>query len=374
MSGSAQQVARAAALAPGNARYQLREAELRAAAGEDPQHALERAAKANPYDAEAWSRAGLAAEMDGKYSLAERCLSESARLSSLYEPRWTLANFYFRRGRMEEFWKWTRSGLEWAYGDRTPLFRLAWEAGVDGDEILNRAMGNDAKVLNAYLHFLLATGRLEAAEGCAARLEGVADSSSRGALLAYAGRMIGARRPEQALAAWNALCARKLLPYEVLDAAAGRVLTNGDFAHVPLDTGFDWRMIRAAGVSMVPARNSGLMQVSFSGKQPESCELLWQFVPVRRGRDYCLRFEYQTEGVGRETGLAWRVSDAVTGAELAVQSPLLAGELWRSGSVRFTAPAAAGCIRLTLAYGRMPGTTRIEGTLRLRGVLLEEER
>ena len=42
-------------------------------------------------------QAGLAAETRGDAALAEKWLQEAATVDRQYEPRWTLANFYFRQ-------------------------------------------------------------------------------------------------------------------------------------------------------------------------------------------------------------------------------------------------------------------------------------
>ena len=374
VSTSPEVVARAIALAPENARYWLHWADLKEQAGEHPGNAYERAMAANPGDAEVRIRAGLRAEMDGEYGRAEGLLLEAARLSRQYQPRWTLANFYLRRGNGNEFWRWTRSALDWSYGDRTPLFRLAWEMTDDADTILRRAVSQDAGVLGAYLGFLMATGRLDAAQGCAARLSAVAGKANRATLLLFTEQMLNRRRLEPALKVWNGLAARKLLPYAPLDAAAGRVLTNGDFGEAPLGQGFDWRLPAPRGVFPSTSDKPGLLRLAFSGKQPERCEVLAQWVPVAPGRRYGLGFEYRTEEMAGETGLAWKVSDGAGGGELAAGEPQAAAPEWRKGGLRFATPAGTRWIRLALWYGRVPGTTRIEGRFWLRQVALEETR
>ena len=55
---------------------------------------------------------------------AERWLLDAARVDRQYEPRWTLANFYFRQQKMDDFWKWMRAALEVSYGDRVAAFDL----------------------------------------------------------------------------------------------------------------------------------------------------------------------------------------------------------------------------------------------------------
>jgi len=67
--------------------------------------------------------------MEGRLQEAERCLLEAARRSRKYEPRWALTNFYFRRGRAEEFRRWAGEAVKISYGDLTPLFDLCRQVG-----------------------------------------------------------------------------------------------------------------------------------------------------------------------------------------------------------------------------------------------------
>ncbi|MGH9658578.1 MAG: hypothetical protein ACRD96_08535, partial [Bryobacteraceae bacterium] len=85
---------------------------------------FDQALRINPRYSPAWINSGLAAEIAGDYADAERRLLEAARVDRRYRPRWTLANFYLRRNRMEDFWAWVRKAAEVRYADRTSLYEL----------------------------------------------------------------------------------------------------------------------------------------------------------------------------------------------------------------------------------------------------------
>ena len=51
--------------------------------------------------------------------LGMAALHEAARVDRTFDPRWTLANYYFRRQNWDEFWKWMRAAAEMSYGDRS---------------------------------------------------------------------------------------------------------------------------------------------------------------------------------------------------------------------------------------------------------------
>ena len=141
--------------------------------------------------------------------------------------------------------------------------------------------------------------------------------------------------------------------------------------------GFDWRSPETSGVSTIRQGSPAALRITFSGKQPERCDLLKQLLPLRAGTDYRLYFEYQTSGIKPETGLQWRAFDSGTGDEVPVASPHLASQKWTSATASFTVPTVPPNPRgllLDLAYVRMPGTMRIEGDVWLRNVRLEVAR
>ena len=158
-SGNAAGLARAAKLEPGDALYPWRLAQL-----EESGSALDRVVALNPRHARAWMERGLAAEQAGDQPFAERCLLRAAKADRGYLPKWTLANYYLRRGRRAEMWRWTRAAAE-ALGpqDPTPLFRLAWSASDDAGEILAEAIPPIPLRRSQYRDFLLSTGRTAAA-------------------------------------------------------------------------------------------------------------------------------------------------------------------------------------------------------------------
>src|SRR6185436_13023162 len=105
-------------------------------------------------DAFGWMRLGLRAENERNYAEAERCLAEAARVDNQFDPRWTLMNYYFRRGDLTRFWEWTRKALEMSYGDRRAIWRLCWRVTQEPDEI-RRVLPPGAGMLADFVRFLL---------------------------------------------------------------------------------------------------------------------------------------------------------------------------------------------------------------------------
>jgi tetratricopeptide (TPR) repeat protein len=375
--GEAGAVARAVELAPSNASFRARLAAVKEPSGEDPGAAipaLEAAVALKPGYASAWIELGLRREARGEVEKAEKCLREAARVDRTFEPRWALANFYFRRAEAEKFWEWARRAGEMVYGDARPLFRLCWEMTPDARLILDRVVPNRAATLGQYLGFLVSENHLAGAEAVAERLTETGDREQAGVLLDYCSRQVDTGQVESAVRAWNRMAERGLIESERLAPEDGASLTNGGFRRNPVGRGFDWRMPGVAGVTVTRGEQERAVRVAFSGEQPEQCECLWQWAPVLPGRRYRLRFEYQTEEVGAPSGLQWRVMEGGSLSELAPGTPDLAAGGWTRGEMAFQTRAGTRLVRLALGYRRASGTPRIQGALWVRGLRLDLER
>jgi hypothetical protein len=357
---SLEALARATHLAPGNSQYFILLTEYQQEAGIDPEPALVAASRLNPLDSSVWIRRGLRAEFEGDYARAEQFLLEAARVDKLFDPRATLANYYFRRNNSAQFWRWVREALAINYGDLTSLFRLCWRMSSDPEIIRSRALPADRRTNRSYLYFLLAENRLDAAEPIALQLASAATSEDAGVLLDFIDRSLAPpTHISSIVTAWNSLCTRNVLPFSPI--ALDRVITNGDFRVALTSRGFDWRVPPGPDISAVRVSPREL-RIDLSGKQPEQSELLIQFVPVLTAKSCRFRFSYKTSGAPAESGLQWRI--------LAAASPPLSGDDWKPSELTFSTRDNK-LARLVLGYSRASGTSRWEGAITLRDVELE---
>jgi hypothetical protein len=369
--GSGQGVVRAARLAPANARYRARLAALLDLPGGSPAEAVrqwEWALRLNPRDASTWIALGLRREADGDLASAERCLLEAARVDATYQPRWTLAGHYFRRGHGEKFWTWAERAAARAHGDPTPLFRLCSQTGGDPSRPLEMVAAAGRPLLAAYLDYLMRRNELDAAYAAAGKLaEGGCGDGATSRLIWLCERLMASGQVPRGVTVWNALAEAGCIPHAGLKPEQGRSLTNPDFQFPPAG-GFDWHMPVVEGIA-ASRRPEGLRLV-FSGEQPESGEILAQSVPLVQGRRCRFEFVSRAEGARQPTGLAWRIEDAFTRGELARAAAVPLGAAWKRTAVEFLCPDGTRLARLALAYRRAPGTTRLEGTVWVRGVAL----
>lgn len=326
---------------------------------------LENVLALNPCDAVSWIELGLRFEADGKAARAEQCLLRAAGVNRQFLPRWALANVYFRRKDTEKFWAWARASAEMVYGDATPLFLLCGKVAEDGD-LINRIGISRPEVRAEYLSYLMAQGRLDIMMPAARKVLEADREADTAVLMAACDRLLDGKRLEGAIEIWNGLAERRRIP---TGTVGGRepVLTNGTFSTAPVSHGFDWRLPTAEGVSASGEERPSGLRLTFSGRQPENCEVLAQFVPVRERTAYELEFVYRTRGIPPGTGLRWRMIDGTSGGTLAEGESLSSDEDQQT-DVSFRTPAGCRLAKIALEYRRTPGTTRIAGFVVLRGM------
>ena len=336
---------RAVQLAPLSATLYGRLADLR-----DELTDLQSAASLDPANARRFERLGQQAEMAGDFALAERSLLRAAELSRLYQPRYLLAQYYFRRQNPAEWEQWSREALATAPGDVTPLLELAWRMTPDGSELAGQGIKGRTSIARQFLYFLVRNGQTAAATPLALHLAETGAAADLPALFRYCEQGLANADVASAKRVWNILCVRKLIPFASLDNAP---ITNPDFAYPTTGSAFDWHIEPPTGIRVRQAHNG--LHVGLSGTQPDSCVIAWQYVPLRLGTTYRLR------PTGGE-GLGWSVFYPSAGGW---------SELPAARSLRFEAPADV--VRLVMAYRRPSGGVSLEGVTTLHRVALEIE-
>ena len=302
------------------ARYFERLAEL------DPDHAehwLRQALRSNPRVSSAWIELGLEKG-------SESDLLEAARLDHRYLPAWTLANFYFREGNEQAFWRWARLATDLAYDDLGPLLQLANRLDPDPLRVVAR-LGGSNRVLGTELDSLVAAGRMDAGQEVARMLLERGSPGDQPRLMEMTERQIRAGNAAYAVELWSGLS-----------------------PHQPSGIGFDWRVPSVEAV--VTEWKPDQLTLSFSGTQPETCALLERVVAF--AEPHRLRYEYR----GAASGIRWDL-DGKESASLA------ASPEWREASAVFSPKHSLA--RLRMIYRRDPGSVPTEGRLELRHIHLE---
>lgn len=369
---------RACAADAGNAECAARLAAAAERYGVNPLEFWDRAVELNRYDARVLIEAALAHEAAGEPDKAERLLNEAAGRSKTWLPRWSLANFHFRRGRPGEVAKWSRLALERGYGDRAPLFALCRAAGMTYTDILNQVVGTrDVAGIQAYMRFAGAeagdaAGELaRAAEMLMEAEGGVGISRQSGDELALASEALV--RTGEYVRAWNVwgrLIGRGALG-DVTGRDGGALLDVGFTGRAMAAPGFGWAMAAEEGAEVRAGSPPGTVKIELTGGQPERFPVLWQRVRLEEGGTWVLRFEASANGDRPADGhFHWALGREGDGAE-AVRPVEAAGAVWSENALPWDVDG--GFRRLSLEYRRPLGSARWSGELRIRNLSLRRE-
>lgn len=320
---------------------------------------LDKAVELNAYNAQADIELGLLREAAGDFPAAETLFLNAFAVDHTYQPRWSLANYYFRRGDLANFWLWARRAAEMPSEQMEPLFELCWHASPNANEITQRIVTDDPKLVRQYLQFLLTKDEILPAAQIAERLSRIGTPSSDNTrLFQVIDRLVIGNEGDRAMSLWNALIARKWV------IAEANSPNNPNFARDPLPVSFDWVLPSLSGLHSWPG--PGGLRTEFSGQEPENCFVAEQFVVLPPG-NYDMDYSYSTDEIPPGSGLRWQII-AVASGKILAQSSDLSNSTLSNVVLPFLVESGRPIIRLRLQYQRAPGTDRISGTLRLQSV------
>jgi tetratricopeptide (TPR) repeat protein len=335
---------------------------------------LERAVQVNPFSSRSWIALGLAQEFE-KHDLreAERCYREAANVDHMYLPRWTLANFYFRRERMPEFFHWARAALEITPYSPAPLFEEMWRASQDGKKLASM-IPDRSRTLLQYAWFLSNSDHDSELPAIVARLTRTAPPHAAhlwgrdDLLAAIIDRLTAEGKVTEAMGVWQALSKAQWIAVSAPDPE--HPLTNGNFRSVFYEHGFDWKANRQPGIAVEQLPSEGTLLIQFSGDEPERAVLLTQYIPVRPGGQYRLTWKAQgDEKSNAIQGLHWQISPVPFAGAASEESPDLLGDPKHSWQFRVGGEARE--LLLSLRYERPLGEVRARGEVRLTSVSIE---
>lgn len=332
---------------------------------------LLRAAQLNPYSADVQMALGLREEFRGHAAEAERYLVHATDIDHTFKPAWTLANYYFRNDQPGKGWPVVRRAmaLDPLVFDPKPVFDLCWNESLDSKQILDLIPAH-GRVPVLYLYYLIITKRTDAALELWPRIIKDADPSNPSLVnvtTQFPEFLEQMNRIPEAVRVWNQMVDHGIIASGRLDPARGVSLADPDFSFPLTDRGFAWHLGRAAGVSTAKAPSA--LRIEFDGNEPESTWLVYAVAPMLPGRAYRLIWNSDASRLSspRDPGLFWRIVQE-PGNVITVCEPLLKAD---DGACRFTSPPGAVKARLELLYTRAPGTTRVEGALRITSVKME---
>jgi hypothetical protein len=333
-------------------------------AQKDESHAeelLRTSLRLNPYNSDAAIDLGLRYEADGDFQRAESLLLQSFEVDRTYAPRWSLANFYFRRDNLPVFWIWVRRATEMPAEDIGALFELCWRASPNAKTVEANIDEDNPNVDRQLVKFLLNKDQAAAAVHPVLKFisivsrerDGWLGDSDQWLFFNVLEKLIAANDAADATMLWRGLIAQHWI---VADTS---VPNNPQFARDPLPVKFDWHFSSYSGLHSWPG--SAGLETEFAGQEPENCTVAEQIVSLPPGT-YRLESSYHTRGIAPGTGIRWEIADPKSDAVLA-NSPSLSSDSPAKLSFSFSVKPGSPFLRLQVAYHRAPGTTRATGTL-----------
>jgi tetratricopeptide (TPR) repeat protein len=375
---------RALHIVPDDPRLQARTVMFRIDTG-DPSSAvdagLQHATRENPFDSDLLMTMGLREEFRGNRAAAERYLVRAAEVDHQFKPAWTLANYYYRIGRLDESWPMIRRilNLEPFGFDLRPVFELCWSEATenqntDSRKILSLIPARGHKPIQ-YLAFLSARhGADVALEAWPKALTAAdpADLSDRAVLNGFVEFLSDGGRIPEAVSVWNQLVGRGMIRSGILNPAKGMSVADADFAFAAPPTqaegkAFDWRLAEVPGV--LTSRVAGALQLEMSGDEPQSFQVLSTFAPVMSRTAYRLRWKSDGSLLRppQDPGFSFQIVQP-PGEVITQCPPVLSPD---PTSCDFVTLPGTRRLRIDLRYARAPGTTRVSGILQLMAAHLE---
>ncbi|MDX2180553.1 MAG: hypothetical protein SFV18_13235 [Bryobacteraceae bacterium] len=315
--------------------------------------------------------AGINAELRGDLLQAKGFFEQAERYNRTWLPRWTLANYYARRGDRARTVEHLRAAFERSYGATYAAFQLAVDVGVPVVDIPRLLLPDSANAHAQFVYFLSdkpVTG--ETATWIArsavryAELSAALAGRDPAPVLHAVNRLLQSGFGSLAREAWNKGCERGLI---ASTPANETPIVNGDFERAFLSTGFDWFMPPQLGVDSLHHPGPGTVKFTFSGSQQPDLEMLSQTVVLPPGKGWRVKYEFQTREIDpRQAAFVWTLD----GVEMPAGRPL-SSEVWMEGSFEIAAPDRERVARLQLRYTRPVGATRPEGQLWIRRIRAE---
>jgi hypothetical protein len=356
-------------MTPGNADYHARIATLDPSRDDDLRVAL----TLNPRDPSWWIMQAVRQEEDGDIAGAEESLCQATTVSRYYTPRWSLAAFYYRQGNQAEFIRWAKLALSVGYGQPESLFQMAQRLDLTSGQILDDLVPEVPERVNSYLHLLLQQGKAEQQQAAAAQLIRIGTQENRNSVLETCEALFIAGRIDQAVGLWNRAIQVGWIALSPLDPLSGKSLGNDAFPGESPELGFDWKNSIPLGISVSRSVPDRSLCLEFSGSQPETCELMSQYVPLLPNRQYLLKVRYRLHPSSSATGLQWSIRAVPSGkpSMIGLMNPSAEGFVEQSFPIE--TPPQQGPMKVLLSYTRLPGTTRMEGKLWIQSVQLALE-
>ena len=335
---------------------------------------LKRAVELNPFDSVSLIQLGLDAEINqSDPKAAETYFLKAAAVNHMYEPKWTLTNFYFRRQNDGEFFRWANETLKISPYEGAPVFTQMWLMSQDAQR-LSAVVPDRPRSLIQYTWFLSNSKQYTSIPPIVQRLVRVVGSDDprswgRDDLIASSlDHVLASGDIHTGLQIWATLRDGRWISQNVPNA--NHPLTNGDFRQTFYRHGFDWNPIETDNVRIDQFVDEPSVDIALTGDEPEHCELLRQYVAMEPGFLYKMQWNADGQGITAGSGIAWHLHPA-NGDEI---TDVVSGDILNAPQTwEVVAPPGVSGFVLTLEFNRALGRTRPTGRITLRKVSMNRE-
>jgi hypothetical protein len=241
--------------------------------------------------------------------------------------------------------------------------RACWRVRPDTDVLLREAVPNRSDSLLAFLSFLRSKQQTEGVIKTWDRLAQLHEKFDKKYLYDYVIYLVGARRPDAAMAAWEQ--SASLLGISAYLPTDDNLVVNGDFSLDILNGGFDWTYVNRTGVTPVldPSdfhQGHRSLFINFLGPGINDAGIQ-QIIPVRGATTYDFSAYYKSADFEGAGGPQIVLRDAYTGAPLFASDPLNDSDFGKEVHSKVTTPNSTAL--LVLAIERFPAGSPIRGKL-----------
>jgi hypothetical protein len=318
---------------PSAPEYHVQYAEALAAASADGDvrevaRELETATKLGPNRAGNWVRLGEALDRTGNGEAADLSYQRALGLFPRSpEFNWYYANFLIRANQENRALAPLRLTILGDPALRVGAFDLAWRAGLPAKQILEMVPERQ-EILSAYLDYLTATNRLDAAAEAWKRLIAAPEPFNIDAAFRYFDALIRGRRTADLVPLWTDLARHDARRIPALPG--GNLILNGGFESPILNGGFDWRIspVDGAEVSLdtsIVRSGARSLAIRFDGSRNVDFSRVVEYVAVEPGASYRFTANTRTEGITTDSGPRIRIYDPFDGKALSLESGNLTG-------------------------------------------------
>lgn len=330
--GSADAIRRAERWDPSNPDYPAQLGRALAAQDADPgqvARAFEDAARLGTRRAQNWAALGGALDFAGDAPGAARAYGRALELFPKSPAiNWQFANFLIRAGDATAAMAPLRLAIAGDASLRTGAFDLAWRAGISREEILKMIPARQ-EILSAYLDYLVATKRLEAAPDVWKRLIASREAFDLDAAFRYFDALLNAHDVDALTAVWTDLARDDPGRIHSQPGDANRI-TNGGFEQPMANGGFDWRIVPADGAEAaldISTAHDGSrsLAVHFDGKRNLDFGNVAEYAAVEPNTAYRFTAYTRSEDITTDSGPRIAVYDAFDHAALWLETANLTG-------------------------------------------------